>query len=244
MIILIDGQEVKASSGETILSAARRAGIHIPTLCYHENFAGQGRCRLCLVEVEYQGVKRIVTSCTYPITAQIKVRTSSLRIEQMRKNIVMLLYKQAPASSLLQSMYCEYGCQENLLQDNPGEKCILCNLCVLACEEMGSSAISLIMRGTDKKVATPYDEAAQTCLGCAACAAICPTQAIEVMERDGVRIIWNKEFKLLNCKHCGQPFATEEQINFVDSKGNYSDMLHYCQNCRQKMAARRIKDFR
>ncbi len=242
MKILIDDMDVEVTYGETILTAARRAGIHIPTLCYHEAFEGQGRCRLCLVEVDYRGKKQIVTSCTYPVTDEITVRTSTPRIQKMRKNIIMLLYKQASSSTLLQDMFREYGCQENSLHDNPEEKCILCNLCVLACEEMGSSAISLIMRGTEKRVATPYDEASEVCLGCGACAAICPTQAIEVIEQDGYRIIWNKKFKLLNCQRCGRPFATEEQLAYINSKGNYTDNL-ICLSCRRKMTAEKIQVF-
>ena len=155
----------------------------------------------------------------------------------------MFLYKQAPASKLLQSMYRDYECQDNSLPENAGEKCMLCNLCVLACEEMGSSAISLIMRGTEKKVATPYNEASLDCLGCGACAAICPTQAIELTERDGYRTIWNKEFKLVNCQNCGQPYATQEQLAYIESRGPDNEMLHCCLSCRQKMTAQKIKIF-
>ncbi len=244
MKILIDDLEVEVTHGETILTSARKAGIHIPTLCYHEAFEGQGRCRLCLVEVDCRGVKQVVTSCTYPVTEEITVRTSTPGIEKMRKNIVMLLYKQASASTILHDMYLEYGCSENSLSDNPEEKCMVCNLCVLACEEMGSSAISLIMRGTEKRAATPYDEASEVCLGCGACAAICPTQAIEVIERDGYRIIWNKKFTLLKCQHCGRSFATEEQLAYIDSKGKYADPDSLiCLNCRRKMTAEKIGIF-
>lgn len=243
MIIIIDNQEVQASYGETILDAARRAKIHIPTLCYHQAFAGQGRCRMCLVEVEEQGRKRVVASCTYPITREMRVSSSTPRIEKMRQNIVMLLYKQAPGSDLLQSLYREYGCRDNSLPENAGEKCMLCNLCVLACEEMGSSAISLIMRGTDKKVSTPYHEASPDCLGCGACAAICPTQAIELKDLDGYRIIWNKTFQMVNCQYCGEPYATREQLAYIESRGHDGPMLHCCLSCRQKMTAGKIKNF-
>ena len=244
MKIIIDGRDVEVEYGETILEAARRAGIRIPTLCYNEAFEGQGRCRLCMVEVEKGGIKNTVASCTYPITDEIKVETSTPLIEKMRKNIVMLLYKQAPGSQLIQDMYREYGCVDNSLEENNAdERCILCNLCVLACQKMGSSAISLIMRGTDKQVATPYNEAADVCLGCGACAEICPTNAIKVIEKDGQRIIWDKVFDLLNCERCGKPFATREQLAYITAQGKGTAVQNLCESCRRKSAAEKIQGF-
>lgn len=241
MKIIIDDKDVEVLSGDTILTAAKRAGIHIPTLCHNEAFKGQGRCRLCLVEVDIQGMKRVVTACTYPIVKEITVKTTTPQIQKMRRNIIMLLYKRASGSSLMTDMYREYGCEENQLQENPEEKCILCNLCVLACEELGNSAISLIMRGTSKQVATPYNEAAEACLGCGSCAEVCPTGAIEVTEKDGNRLIWNKVFKLVKCQRCGTPFATEEQMAFIKAKWTDSEMLEYCESCRRKVTAERLR---
>ena len=243
MKIIIDEKDVEVFAGDTILTAAKRAGIYIPTLCHNEAFDGQGRCRLCLVEVDNQGMKKVVTACTYPVVKEITVKTSTPQIIKMRKNVIMLLYKRASGSKLMQDMFREYGCEDNQLQENPEEKCILCNLCVLACEKMGSSAISLIMRGTDKKVATPYNEAAEECIGCGACAEVCPTDAIELVEKVGTRTIWNKQFKLVNCQRCGTPFATEEQLAFIQAKGKDNEMLSYCENCRRKMTAEKIQSF-
>ena len=168
MKILIDGIEIEAQPGETILEAARRTGIHIPTLCYHKAFGGQGSCRFCMVEVTKNGSSRIVASCTYQVSDGIEVKTSSPKIDKIRRNIAMMLYKRAPNSLFMQTLYKEFLCEENNLVEDPHEKCILCRLCVNACTAMGASAISTVMRGTDKRVATPYDDASKTavCILC------------------------------------------------------------------------------
>lgn len=243
MKVIIDGQQVPAEYGQTILEIARQAGIHIPTLCYHPAFAGQGRCRMCMVEVEQKGRKRIVASCTYPVQSDdIKVTTSTPAIEKLRRTIVMFLYKKAPASELMQGLYHDYGCTENNLPENPGERCILCNLCVQTCEDMGYSAISLVMRGTDKRVATPYDEAAAICVGCGACAEICPTGAIAVIEEGNKRTIWNKEFQLIPCQRCGKFFTTREQWEDVALKyPEYTNGEVLCEACRKKINAEKFK---
>lgn len=245
MKITIDQQQVQAETGQTILEIARQAGIHIPTLCYHPAFAGQGRCRMCMVEVEEKGKKRIVASCTYPVQSEeIQVRTTTPTIEKLRRTIVMFLYKKASGSELMQEMYREYGCSDNNLPKNPGERCILCNLCVQACEDLGHSAISLVMRGTDKQVATPYDEAAAACVGCGVCAEICPTGAIAVIEEENKRTIWNKEFELIPCQRCGKFFATREQWeDMVVKHSEYAGSEKLCEACRKKITAEKIQAF-
>lgn len=152
MKITIDHQEMNVDPGETILEAAKKAGINIPTLCYHEAFGGQGMCRMCMVEVKTGNTKRVVASCTYPIYEEIEVVTSTPGIEKFRRNIISLLYRNAPESELIQKLYKDYKCEENRLSINEGESCILCRLCVKACEEMGSSAISAVFRGTEKRL--------------------------------------------------------------------------------------------
>lgn len=244
MKITIDGRQVEAVAGETVLMTARKAGIHIPTLCYYEAFEGQGRCRMCMVEVTQGGRKRTVASCTFPVTEDIEVVTSTPQIEKLRKTIVMLLYKTAPDSQLLQELYREYGCTDNSLTEQSGEKCILCNLCVRACEEVGCSAISLIMRGIEKAVATPYNEAAAACIGCGTCAQVCPTKAIEMEERDGIRTIWNKSFELVGCQRCGKLMTSREELTHISSRAGSTDMyLELCESCRRKVSAEKIYDF-
>lgn len=241
MKIIIDRQEIDANPGETILEAAHRHGIDIPTLCYHEAFGGQGSCRMCMVEVKTRSATRLVASCTYPIDEAIEVKTSTPVIERTRRTIVSLLYRSAPNSEFIGKLYSEYKCLGNRLEIDESERCILCRLCVKACEEMGSSAISAILRGTEKRISTPFDEASIVCIGCAACANICPTGAIELLQTNEERTIWNKTFAMVHCESCGQPFATQEQLDYVVSRvGIESNVARLCEKCRKKNLAAQI----
>ncbi|MGI6487434.1 MAG: 2Fe-2S iron-sulfur cluster binding domain-containing protein [Syntrophomonadaceae bacterium] len=234
MKIIIDGQRIETDGGETILEIARRNNIAIPTLCYHEALGGQGHCRLCLVELSENGITRLVASCTYPVTSKIVVRTSTPRLEKIRSTITMLLYKQAQGSELMQKLANEYNCPENSLVGNPAERCILCRLCVDTCAQLGTSAISTAGRGIDQRIATPYDKASTACLGCSACANVCPTDAIPVYEDGEHRFMWNKEFELIRCDYCGQPFATREELNHISSRTGEQAVDTRCGNCKKK----------
>jgi ferredoxin len=111
------------------------------------------------------------------------------------------------------------------------EKCILCGLCAKACAEMGTGAISTVGRGIAKKIATPYEEASPDCIGCTACAQVCPTHAIEFSESGKNRTIWGKTFELVTCADCGKPFATREELTYLESDETR------CADCRKKAAA-------
>lgn len=240
MIITMDGQDIEARAGETILELARRTGFHIPTLCYHEALGAEGACRLCTVEIKKpEGAGQLVASCTYPITAPIEVQTASPAVERLRREIVMLLYKRAPNSPFMAELYRAFGCQDNSLSADPEERCILCRLCVRACRQLGQSAISVVSRGTSKRIGTPYDRASSVCIGCGACAKICPTGAIEMQEKDMERSIWHKRFELVACDNCGQPFATREQLDYINARSGleeYDGKL--CDACRRSSLVR------
>ncbi len=100
----IDGNEVEAAEGMTVLEAAAAAGIFIPTLCHHENLEPYGGCRICTVEVEARGRTNLVAACLYPVEKDLVVRTRSAKIDKIRKMILELLLAHAPESPKLMAL--------------------------------------------------------------------------------------------------------------------------------------------
>jgi NADH dehydrogenase/NADH:ubiquinone oxidoreductase subunit G len=181
----IDGKEVKATKGMTVLESARQAGIEIPTLCYHEKLEPYGVCRICSVEVEKKGKTRIVASCGFPVEQGLVVRTRSPRIDKIRKVIIELV---APTTMIdgevageIKKIGKEYGADihrfESRFRAKP-TRCILCGQCVRYCDEVvGEHAIGFMGRGIDRRVAF-FPEKARACLTCQACFNLCPTGKI------------------------------------------------------------------
>lgn len=92
----MDGRKVQAEENATILEVAKAQGIDIPTFCYHQALGPYGACRVCLVEVNYQGRSKLVTSCTYPVWEGIEVKTNSEKVTKARRFIVELLLGRCP----------------------------------------------------------------------------------------------------------------------------------------------------
>ncbi len=201
--IEVNNRTVEANEGEMLLTALRRAGIEVPTLCHMENLFPSGACRMCVVELE--GRPGLVPSCAFPVQAGMKVKTHSPRALRARKTIVELLLANHPDDCLycvrngscqLQNLSEELGVRErrfagartshkmdlsspSLMRDP--EKCILCGKCVRVCEEiMGVAAIDFVGRGSRTIVGTAFDEGLNksTCIACGQCITVCPTGAL------------------------------------------------------------------
>jgi NADH dehydrogenase/NADH:ubiquinone oxidoreductase subunit G len=242
MKITIDGKKCEVGNGEYILNVARRNSIHIPTLCHREALPGIGSCRLCIVEVFEKNKSKVVASCLYPITSEIEVLTNTEKIIRMRKTIIMLLYERAPQNEYIQKLCREYDVDtKTRFMRYKSEECILCGLCVKACEEVGKYAISTVNRGIAKKVATPYDEPSVNCIGCGACAHVCPAKAIKIEEKDDSRIIWNKTFQLLKCQDCGEYFAAREEYDYGIKMAGIKEEEVLCDRCRKRRNSESFK---
>jgi heterodisulfide reductase subunit A len=182
----IDGQEFEAEEGQTILEVARRGGIHIPTLCYHPALEPYGACRLCTVEIKYGRRTVLQTACTYPVWEGIEVLTKSEAVVKARAMIMELLLARCPGVPAIQELALQHGVEKSRFgSEDPGEDCILCGLCVRICNEViGTGAINVSDRGIGRVVGPPFMQETSTCIGCGACAIVCPTGAIQIADEE------------------------------------------------------------
>mgnify|MGYP002640438400 CR=1 FL=1 len=175
----IDGREVKAKEGQTILDAAQNAKISIPTLCHHDKLEPYGGCRLCIVEVEKKGSIKHVVSCVYNVEENLIVRTRSEKIDRIRKTILELQLSHAPNSPILQELAQEYKADKNRFEAE-ASFCINCGLCVRYCDEVKKlNAVGFVDRGARKEINFIPEIAAKECWSCKECFPLCPTSALQ-----------------------------------------------------------------
>jgi NADH dehydrogenase/NADH:ubiquinone oxidoreductase subunit G len=175
----IDGREVKAEEGMTILEAAQKVGIRIPTLCHHEKLEPYGACRICTVEAEIRGWTRLVAACLFPVEDDLVVRTRTEKVDRIRKMILELLLAHAPDSFQLQDLAKEYGADRDRFEKE-ASFCIHCGLCVRYCAEVKQKhAIGFVDRGTRKEISFVPEIAAKECWDCKECFPLCPTEALQ-----------------------------------------------------------------
>ncbi|MBN2243368.1 MAG: NAD(P)H-dependent oxidoreductase subunit E [Acidobacteria bacterium] len=202
--VRIDGMEVSAGKGTTILEAAQKAGIHIPTLCYHPNLRPTGSCRVCVVEVE--GSNRLAGSCHTPVEAGMVIHTRSAKVLEARKATVELLLAghTGPCVNDYRAAHCDLHNIAAEIQAGPPRfrsrkprcyppedsnpyvrrdmsKCILCGRCIGVCSDIaGKKFFSTAYRGFRSKVVVDFDEPLdkEICRDCLLCIDYCPTTAL------------------------------------------------------------------
>lgn len=209
----IDGLTVSVPEGTTILEAAKKAGIKIPTLCHHPDLGVRAVCRICLVAVK--GQRRFKTSCNTVICDGDVVNTNTPEIREARKTVLELILSNHPQDCLkcerngnceLQDLAKQYNVLEvpftstyqrlPIEEDNPAivrdmTKCIKCGRCVEACQVVQEvAAINTSCRSTEYGVTTAFNKplSASTCVYCGQCIAVCPVGAL--YEKDDTAKVW------------------------------------------------------
>ncbi len=211
--IKINGRDYKVSRDVSLLEACHEVGFRIPTLCWMKESNELGACRLCVVEVK--GAKSLVTSCVYPVTEGMEVRTNTTRVLESRRTNLELLLSTHDQNCLscvrntdceLQTLCHEYGVNGtrfvgerqrhemekstlHLVRDN--NKCILCRRCVAACRHQHVSVINPSHRGFNTHISCAFEAplSETACISCGQCIVNCPTGAL--IEHDDTETVWH-----------------------------------------------------
>ena len=212
--VKINGIDISAPKGSTILEAARLANINIPTLCYLKDINEIGACRICVVEVK--GARSLVASCVHPINEGMEVLTNTPLVLNSRRQTLELILSTHDRRCLscvrsgsceLQTLSHELGVDDEAIFDGENNtyeiddsaahmyrdnnKCILCRRCVAMCDTIqGVSVIGANNRGFSTDIASAFDMglADTSCVSCGQCIVVCPTGALA--EKDNTAEVW------------------------------------------------------
>jgi len=189
MKLTIDGKTTEVPKGTTILQAAKLLDIKIPTLCYHPLIKPFAACRVCVVETKTRWGDELVPSCQVACREGMVVNTNNEHVLKARRFILEMMLARWPNVPILRKYAEEAGLKAprftSALKDERQDACILCGLCVRACEEVvGASAISFADRGIQRHVSTPFNLVSEECIACGACAMVCPTSHIKFEVED------------------------------------------------------------
>jgi len=255
----IDGTAITVPAGTSVMRAAQEAGIAVPKLCASDSLEPFGSCRLCTVEIE--GRRGYPASCTTPVEPGMKVRTQSPKLAELRRGTMELYISDPPLDCLtcsangnceLQDMAGVVGLREVRYdpvkthlaepkdESNPyftydPAKCIVCNRCVRACEEVqGTFALTIDGRGFDSRVAASQDESFidSECVSCGACVNACPTATLT--EKSLIEMGQAERSVTTTCAYCGVgcSFNAEvkgnEVVRMVPNKNGHANHGHAC----------------
>jgi len=231
--LTINNKPIEVEKGSTILQAAQKLDIDIPTLCYHPLLEPYAACRVCMVEQKMKGVSKLVTSCNTKVQEGMIIETESERALNARKLNIELIMARAPMAENVQEIANKLGIEKTRFKiADPEENCILCGLCVRTCEEVvGIEAITFEERGINRKISTPFKDPSEDCIGCGACAFFCPTGAITLEDIFGRKVV-HKEMDLGPNSAIRVPIRQAvPMVPFVDEEACIHFKTGGCQLC-------------
>jgi predicted molibdopterin-dependent oxidoreductase YjgC len=224
--VTIDGVTVKVRPTDTILEAAKAAGVRIPVLCADDKLHPYGSCRICIVEIE-KSPRKFTPSCTTPVADNMVVKTMTPDLVEARKRILELLLNNHPldcpvcdkaGSCQLQDLVHEYGLgpsrfgerkrvvppnYHSSVIDREVGRCVLCGKCVRVCREQNAvGELAFTRRGEKSKVSTDFDQPL-SCEFCGECVEICPVGALTTKQFKYRGRTWNLEPTYSVCNYCG-----------------------------------------
>jgi NADP-reducing hydrogenase subunit HndD len=214
--LIINDQKVSVQAGTTVLAAAKKLKINIPTLCNHDDLCVAGNCRVCVVE--QKGARTLIASCATPVSEGMEIHTNTLKVRNARKHIVELLLSEHRADCTkcyknqnceLQSLANEFAFGDHILLDlvedhkynidrsspsfiKDDSKCIRCQRCVRTCSELQYiSAIAVANKGSHQKISSFHDRPMShvVCTNCGQCVNRCPTGAL--VEKTYIDQVWD-----------------------------------------------------
>jgi len=213
--LTVDGAEVSAPEGRSLIEAIRKTGVQLPALCYHPSLEAYGACRLCVVEVTVDGRTKLLPSCSTPVAERMVVQTDSEAAERARRLSMQLILARCSGVKSLWDYAAKMG-----VTDTPFEKsdedCIMCGLCERVCRELvGKAVIAVAGRGKVKSLIEDGRLYMET---------------------------WKTRLDLAHCAECGRVFAPEKLIEHVRSDAERLGIQpDLCPRCRGRSAAQRLR---